>query len=83
MIGIVALSSTHLKADGSQIIVQSCSGSNVVKHEFTGIRQRTFKPTELYVQQVVARQFATRFSTFIANKKANTRGGNKILCVVI
>ena len=40
VVGIVGLASTYLKPGGSRTIVQSCSGSNVVEHEFAGICQR-------------------------------------------
>ena len=79
VVGIVGLASTYLKADRSRTMVQSRSGSDVVEHEFAGIRQRNSKPTGLDVRQIVARRSATRSSTFTAINKANTRGGNNDL----
>ena len=74
VIGIVGISSTYLKANRSKTMVQSRSGSDVVEHEFAGIRQRNSKPTGLDVRQCVARRSATRSSTFTAINKANTKG---------
>ena len=69
VIGIVGLESTYLKPGGSQTIVQSCSGSNVIENKFSGICQRNSKPTGLDVWQVVARQSVTKSSTFTAINK--------------
>ena len=81
-VDIVGLASTYLKADGSQKMVQSRSGSDVVEHKFVGICQRNSKPTGKDVRQVCSRRSATRGSTFTAINKANTRGGDNDIFVV-
>ena len=47
--GVVDISITYLKEDGSNILVQRRSRSYDVENEIAGIRERTPKPTALDV----------------------------------
>ena len=78
VMGIVGVSITYLKENGSNVLVQRRSGSDDVENEIAGVRERNAKPTALDVCQSIARRSGFRSSLFNAVNKANTSGDKDI-----
>jgi len=59
-------------------MVQRRGGSDDCEHKFGGIREKNDKPTDLDVQQGVARRTGTKTSVFNALSKTNTSSDKDI-----